>query len=174
MSLSAEARSRLEVRQAALVSALLAGSELPVGFDAGRLRAAATALARKRARAVARTWAGLARTLGRRFSELFAAYAGTVSIPHTGGPLADGRSFARWLAARGELPEANLLQVMAVDLRYTLTPGGLIARRGLALRAVLLNRPRRVVLALRLPWLGVYWLSIPLGRRRHDALGRPD
>jgi hypothetical protein len=163
MSLTAEARARLAAQQAALVTALMARGEPPAGFDAARLRAAAASLARKRARAAARAWPGLAQALGPRFGGLFAAYAEAVTLPHQGGPLADGRAFAGWLAARGELPEAARLQAMAVDLHYAATRTGLVPRRRPTVRVAWLRRSRRLIVAVRLPWLGERWLSIPPG-----------
>jgi hypothetical protein len=168
MSLSAKARARLALQQAELVTALMARGEPPPDFDAMRLRAAATSLARKRARAAARAWPGLARALGRRFGRLFAAYTDAATLPRAGGPLADGRAFARWLAARSELPEAGRLQALAVDLRYVGNPDGLALRKGLTCRAAWLRQARRLIVAVRLPWLGEFWLTIPLGWRRHD------
>lgn len=130
MSLSAEARARLAAEQAALVAALVGRGAPPEGFDARRVGLAAASLAWKRARAAARAWPGLARALGGRFGKVFAAYAGAAPLPRQGGPLADGRAFARWLAARGKLPEAGRLQALAVDLRYANNPDGLALRRG--------------------------------------------
>jgi hypothetical protein len=166
VSLSARARAELAAQQAALVTALVARGEPPPGFEAEHLRAAAAALAKKRARTTARAWPGLARALGRDFGRLFANYAGAAPLPRDGGPLADGRGFARWLAARGELPEAGRLQAMAVDLRYAGNREGLVRRRGPTCRAAWLHRSRRVVLAVWLPWMGEYWLSIPLAYAR--------
>jgi hypothetical protein len=137
----------------------------PAGFDALRLRAAAASLARKRARAVAKAWPGMSQALAQRFGELFAAYSQAATLPSEGGPIADGRAFARWLAARGELPEKARLQVMAVDLLYTATQAGLVRRRGPTCSVAWLHQSRRLIVALLLPWLGEYWLNIPLGRR---------
>lgn len=89
MSLSPEARVGLATQQAALVTALTARGEPPAGFDSVRLLAAAAALARKRARAAAPAWPGMALALGHRFGELFAVYAESVSLPPNGGPLAE-------------------------------------------------------------------------------------
>ena len=168
MSLSAEARAQLAAQQAVLVRALMARGELPPDFDVVRLRAAAASLARKRARAMARAWPGLARALGRRFDGLFAAYAEAATLPRQGGPLADGRAFAHWLAARGELPQSGRLQALAVDLRYIGSPDGLGVRRGPACKAAWLHQSRRLIVAVWLPWFGERWLSIPLGRGQYD------
>lgn len=165
MSQSIEGRPSLATQQAALVAALLAGGEAPPGFDAEQLRAAGASLARKRTQAVARAWPGLARGLGHRFAERFVAYARTTPLPRHGGPLADGRLFARWLAARGELPDVARLQALGIDLRYRITSKGMVPRRGLALGVTWLTQPLRLVVAVRLSWFGEYWLRIPWGRR---------
>jgi hypothetical protein len=161
MSPTPEARTRLAAQQAALVSALMGAGEAPAEFDAARLHAASRSLACKRARAVARAWPSLARDLAQRFSSLFAAYAAVTSLPRHGGPVADGRAFAQWLAVRNELPEAGQLQALAIDLRYTSTLTGLLPRRGPVLRVIRLRQSRRVVVAMRLPLLGELWLRMP-------------
>jgi hypothetical protein len=168
MSISPKARAQLADQQAALVKAILAGDEPPPDFDAIRLGVAGASLAKKRARAATRAWPGLALDLGGRFRELFAAYAENATLPRQGGPLADGRAFASWLADRAELPDAGRLQAMAIDLRYTSSPDGLIPRRWPTCRAAWFWQPRRLIVAIWLPWLGEHWLTIQLGRRRHD------
>src|SRR5437016_1395615 len=52
------------------------------------------------------------------FLERFAQFAATATIPRQGGPLADGRAFARYLERRGELTEEGRLEALAVDVRY--------------------------------------------------------
>ena len=162
MSSPAEAGSRLEAEQVRLVSALLSGAEPPRAFDVARLRAGAMALKRKRERAVARAWQGLADTLGESFHEQFAAYSARIARPPRGGSLADVRAFARWVAARGTLPEPATLQVLAVDLRYARSTEGLLPRRTPAFRMAFLRGSRCLVVALRWPRLGEHWLRIPL------------
>jgi hypothetical protein len=168
MPLSPEARARLAVQQAALVTALMARGEPPPDFDEVRLRAAAASLARKRARAVARAWPGMAAGLGRRFARLFGAYAEEAAPPRKGGPLADGRAFARRLAAQGELPESGRLQALTVDMRYAGGPDGLVPRKWPSCKVAWLQQSLRLIVVVWLPWLGEHWLSIPLGRRRHE------
>jgi hypothetical protein len=172
MPLSPEARSRLAAEQAALVNALVAHGEPPANFDALQLRTAAASLARKRAGAAARAWPALTRALGRQFGGLFAAYAEAATLPREGGPIADGRTFARWLAARGELPDAGRIEILAVDLRYVGNPEGLRRRRWPTCRAAWLRQSRRLIVAVWLPWLGQHWLSIPLGRRPRPVIAR--
>jgi hypothetical protein len=157
MSLSAEARARLAKEQAALAAALTARGEPPAGFDEGRLRASVDALARKRARAVARAWTEMAQSLGARFFTLFGEYAGESPMPRQGGALADGRRFARWLATRGELPDSGRLQALAVDLRYAASPEGLSPRKWPRCKAVWLRETRRLVIGVRAWWFGEFW-----------------
>jgi hypothetical protein len=149
----------------------MAQGELPAGFDEVRVHAAANSLERKRARVVARAWPSLSRALGQRFDELFAVYAKAMPAPRENGPLADGRAFANWLAAKGELPEAGRLQALAVDLRYTSHAQGLTPRRWPTCKTAWLRASGRLVVALWLPWLGERWLSIPLGGNRHAEEG---
>ena len=159
-----DARVRFAKAQAELVSALLGKASVPAGFDASRLHAAGVALATKRMREAAQAWPDLSRDLGERFTELFAAYAAVTPYPSCGGPLADGRSFIRYLQARMELPPAARLEAMRVDLFFVRQRDGLVPRHGPVLRAALLSHPRRLILAWRLPWLGAHWLCIPLNK----------
>jgi hypothetical protein len=140
-----------------LVQVLTRRASIPDDFDASRIQAAADALARKRARAVARAWPALQRALGPCFLIRFAAFAATASIPRLGGPLADGRAFARYLALRGELPDEGRLEAMAVDLRYATVRAGLTPRRLPAVRIGWFPRRYGLVVAVRVPWLGEYW-----------------
>jgi hypothetical protein len=159
--MSVDARAQLAAAQAGLVAALVAGGAAPPGFDCRRLEAAAASLAAKRARAAARAWPVLAGALGARFAVEFAAFAAAVPQPRHGGPLADGRAFARWLAEAGTLPDAVRPQLLAVDLRYAGSADGLRPRRAPCLKVALLRRPCRLVLGVWLPWLGARWLTIP-------------
>jgi hypothetical protein len=160
--MSSDARTRLAARLAELVRALMHGGEPAAAWDAARLRATVEALAAKRAQAVARAWPGLAAGLGERFRPHFERFAARVPLPHVGGPLADGRAFARQLARLGELSDAGRLEALAVDLHYRARGSGLVPRRGPALAWTLLRQPRRLVVAVRLPGLGERWLNIPL------------
>jgi len=148
----------LAEQQAALVAALAGHGAVPAGFDPARVRAAADALAFKRARAAAQAWPSLRTMLGEEFRARFAVYAATTSLPQQGGPLADGHRFARCLAPHLPLTDAARLQQLSVDMGYRSTPGGLVPRR--------------------LPWLGVAWLAqsrrlvVAFGTRRYQ-LGLP-
>src|SRR5689334_18950139 len=91
--------SQLAERQAALVRALTGQAPTPIGFDAGRVRAVARLLVKKRLRSVRRVWPGLADGLGEEFDRLFVAYATGRPIPHKGGAIADGDAFVAHLLA---------------------------------------------------------------------------
>jgi hypothetical protein len=157
----AENRRRLAAEQGRLLRALAGEGPAPAGFDPSRLRASAAALRRKRARAAARAWPGLARALGEEFETRFTDFAARTPLPREGGPLADGRAFAAELAARGELPDEGRLEALAVDLHHRKTAGGLRPRRGFAFKAARLRAARRLLLGVRLPWLGVWQFRLP-------------
>jgi hypothetical protein len=108
--------TELRERQAALVAALVAGGELPSGFEAGGpVAAAAAALARKRAGEVARAWPMLAAGLGPEWGPSFTAWAAGRA---PGGSFADGFAFARTLAGRGELPALARAELAAAEVRF--------------------------------------------------------
>ncbi|URN17396.1 MULTISPECIES: DUF692 family multinuclear iron-containing protein [Streptomyces] len=96
---SGGARERLGLAQAALLSALVAGTPVPGGFDGARLRTQRLALARKRAAVVARLAPELPELLGDGYREAFAAYARTRPMP--GGYRQDALAFARHLLDSG-------------------------------------------------------------------------
>lgn len=177
MPLDGESRARLAARQAALVTALVAQGEPSEGIDPLRFRGLAASLARKRVRSAARAWSGLARALGADFPEKFAVYAAAMPLPRDGGPLADGRAFARWLAARGELPDVGRSQALTVDIRYRRTPNGLVPRRGSACKIAWLRGSRRLMIGIHLPWLGgksagTFYIAAHLGNRTNARPNR--
>ena len=165
---SPEDRDRLAAMQAVLLQALTGSGVVPEGFDASRIHAAGESLASKRMRSAGRAWPALAASLGAEFALRFAAFAAMNPLPGQGGPLADGRAFARSLTSRGgvspRLSDGARLEIMAVDLRYRSAgrEGGLITRHGFAARVVLLRTARRGVLAIRLPCFGEHWFNLPL------------
>lgn len=162
--MSLNPRAQLAARQAELVRALTAKAGPPVDFKPAHFRAATHALARKRARSVARAWPSLEEALGESFESSFSSYAVDVPLPQRGGPLADGRNFAQVLERQGKLTDRARLEVLAVDLRFASSPEGLIARRGPSLAMALLKHPRQLVLAARWPGGRVHRLTVPLGR----------
>jgi hypothetical protein len=149
----------LGARQAALLRALVAGGAVPAGFDPERVAATAAALARKRAREVARQWPALAYQLGEDFGSRFGAYAAANPRP-AGGALADGLAFARTLQRAGMLPgEARAERLMAqARLARGAFAGAVVAGRG---------GSRRLVAVVRAPLLGERWLHVPLARPGH-------
>ncbi|WP_338673680.1 DUF692 domain-containing protein [Streptomyces sp. SCSIO 30461] len=93
------ARTRLALAQAALLSALVAGTPAPEGFDAPRLRVQSRALAAKRSDVVAKVAPELRQILGSGYRAAFLAYAR--SRPMTGGYHRDALDFAEHLLIAG-------------------------------------------------------------------------
>ncbi|MBD0709582.1 MULTISPECIES: DUF692 domain-containing protein [unclassified Streptomyces] len=98
------ARQRVAVRQVALLSALVAGTPVPEGFDSRRLGVQSRALAAKRAGVVAKVAPELPEILGAGFRPAFLAYAR--SRPMTGGYRRDALDFAAHLLAAGAPEDA--------------------------------------------------------------------
>ncbi|MFE2165012.1 DUF692 domain-containing protein [Streptomyces sp. NPDC059447] len=96
-------RTRVGLGQAALLSALVAGTPVPEGFDRRRVRVQARALAAKRADVVAKVAPELREILGggEPYREAFLAYA--KGRPMTGGYRRDALDFAEHLLIR-DLP----------------------------------------------------------------------
>ncbi|MCZ7457377.1 DUF692 domain-containing protein [Streptomyces sp. WMMC940] len=101
------ARERLGLAQAALLSALVAGTPAPEGFDARRLRVQIRALAAKRADVVAKVAPELPEILGAGYRPAYLDYAKT--RPMRDGYRRDALDFAEHLlvAARPEDPVAR-------------------------------------------------------------------
>ncbi|WP_409238251.1 DUF692 domain-containing protein [Streptomyces sp. PA5.6] len=101
------ARQRTAVAQAALLSALVAGTPAPEGFDHARLKVQSRALAAKRADVVAKVAPELPEILGAAYRDEFLAYART--RPMTGGYRHDALAFAehQMLAGRPEDADAR-------------------------------------------------------------------
>ncbi|GAA2496178.1 DUF692 domain-containing protein [Streptomyces longisporus] len=93
------ARQRLGLAQAALLSALVAGTPVPEGFDRVRLGVQARALAGKRADVVAKVAPELPVILGETYRPAFLAYA--QRHPMTGGYRRDALDFAGQLLLDG-------------------------------------------------------------------------
>ncbi|MEV3891705.1 MULTISPECIES: DUF692 domain-containing protein [Streptomyces] len=92
-------RDRTAVAQTALLSALVAGTPAPEGFDHRRLRVQSRALAAKRADVVAKVAPELPEILGDGYRAAFLAYAG--SRPMTGGYRRDALDFAEHVLISG-------------------------------------------------------------------------
>ncbi|OCC13369.1 DUF692 domain-containing protein [Streptomyces sp. PTY087I2] len=95
----ARTRDRTAVAQTALLSALVAGTPAPEGFDHRRLRVQSRALAAKRADVVAKVAPELPEILGDGYRAAFLAYAG--SRPMSGGYRRDALNFAEHLLIAG-------------------------------------------------------------------------
>ncbi|MEU1474308.1 DUF692 domain-containing protein [Streptomyces sp. NPDC005760] len=99
------ARQRLALAQTALLSALVAGTPVPEGFDRVRLGVQARALAGKRADVVAKVAPELPVILGAGYRPAFLAYA--QGSPMTDGYRRDALNFAEQLLLGGELADAR-------------------------------------------------------------------
>ncbi|WP_405515825.1 DUF692 domain-containing protein [Streptomyces canus] len=99
------ARQRLALAQTALLSALVAGTPVPEGFDRVRLGVQARALAGKRADVVAKVAPELPVILGAGYRPAFLAYA--QGAPMTDGYRRDALSFAEQLLLSGKLADAR-------------------------------------------------------------------
>ncbi len=100
------ARQRLALAQAALLSALVAGTPVPEGFDRVRVGVQARALAGKRADVVAKVAPELPVILGDGYRAAFLAYA--QGHPMTGGYRHDALGFAGFLLAEGRIEDARV------------------------------------------------------------------
>lgn len=92
-------RDGVAVAQTALLSALVAGTPAPEGFDAGRLRVQSRALAAKRADVVAKVAPELPEILGSGYRAAFLAYAG--ARPMASGYRRDALDFVEHLLVAG-------------------------------------------------------------------------
>ncbi|MEU8826578.1 DUF692 domain-containing protein [Streptomyces sp. NPDC048636] len=91
------ARQRLALTQTSLLSALVAGTPAPEGFDRRRLRVQSRALTAKRTSVIAHVAPELPEILGDGFRPAFLEYAD--SRPMAGGYRRDALSFAEYLLA---------------------------------------------------------------------------
>lgn len=148
--------------QRELLRALMEREPVPPGYCEAKVRTAATALHRKRCRTVARNWPRLAAALGDQFGPLFAAFAATNLPPQDYSALADGWAFAQFLKRKALLPNDGVLAMLRVELGYAANRNGWRCRRWPSLRLGLLRNPLRLILAVRLPWLGESWLRLRL------------
>ncbi|SNX64656.1 hypothetical protein SAMN06272735_6484 [Streptomyces sp. TLI_55] len=104
---TAPARQRLALAQAALLSALVAGTPVPEGFDRVRLGVQARALAGKRADVVAKVAPELPVILGTGYRAAFLGYAH--GHPMTGGYRRDALDFAGYVLGAGAVRDARTL-----------------------------------------------------------------
>ncbi|MFF3314100.1 DUF692 family multinuclear iron-containing protein [Streptomyces sp. NPDC003035] len=99
----ARARERVGVAQTALLSALVAGTPAPEGFDTRRLGVQSRALTAKRADVVAKIAPELPEILGDGYRSAFRAYA--TSRPMTGGYRRDALGFVEHLLVAGRVED---------------------------------------------------------------------
>ncbi|MET7571325.1 DUF692 domain-containing protein [Streptomyces sp. NPDC005492] len=104
------ARQRLALAQTALLSALVAGTPLPDGFDRVRLGVQARALGVKRADVVAKVAPELPEILGDGYRSAFLAYAHT--HPMTGGYRRDALDFAGQVLLSGGPEDAEVRRAL--------------------------------------------------------------
>ncbi|MEV0689400.1 DUF692 domain-containing protein [Streptomyces sp. NPDC050388] len=100
------ARQRLALAQTAVLSALVAGTPVPEGFDRGRMAVQARALAAKRADVVAKVAPELPVLLGGGYRSAFLAYA--QSRPMTEGYRRDALDFVEQLLLAGRPEDGRM------------------------------------------------------------------
>ncbi|MFI6333556.1 DUF692 domain-containing protein [Streptomyces sp. NPDC050535] len=107
---TAPARQRLALAQTSLLSALVAGTPVPEGFDRVRLGVQARALAAKRADVVAKLAEELPEILAREYRPAFLAYA--QRHPMAGGYRRDALDFAEHLLLAGRPEDAETRRLL--------------------------------------------------------------
>ncbi|MEU0085269.1 DUF692 family multinuclear iron-containing protein [Streptomyces sp. NPDC006274] len=105
-------RQRVALAQAAVLSALVAGTPAPEGFDARRLRVQSRALAAKRADVVAKVAPELPEILGADYRPAFLAY--TRNRPLRAGHRRDALDFAEHLLAAGRVADDGVRRRLAL------------------------------------------------------------
>lgn len=147
-------RARLEADQAAFLEALQGRAPTPAGFDGDDMSAAAASLLRKRLGMVVHDWPALAYAVGEDLPEAFARYAQATPPPAVGEGLADGLGFALGLDP-GTLTGEARAEILHARARFVVRSGRVAARRGPFAGAATLRHPRRVLVVMRLPGLGI-------------------
>ncbi|MFJ9539909.1 DUF692 domain-containing protein [Streptomyces sp. NPDC101225] len=132
------ARQRLALAQTALLSALVAGTPVPEGFDRVRLGVQARALARKRADVVAKVAPELPEILGGSYRSAFLAYAH--GHPMTGGYRRDALDFAGHLLLDGQPEDGRARRQLRGWWLERSGPGPRSQRVARVARRVLLHR----------------------------------
>ncbi len=153
-------RSDYAARQAELLDALMRGDRFPSGFDVAKADAAGSVLRRKRARAVRRAWPALSTALGSEYDREIDEYLRTHAS--SGAGLTDGLAFAGSLGlghGNGHVARVGDRE----DVRVEILLAGAATRRAFA-GMRWLGRPRRLIVVLRAPGLGLRVRCLPLGR----------
>ncbi|MFH8791895.1 DUF692 domain-containing protein [Streptomyces sp. NPDC017941] len=117
----AATRQRVALSEAALLSALVAGTPAPEGFDGSRLRVQSRALSAKRADVVAKVAPELPRIVGPTYRADFVAYAR--SRPMTGGYREDALDFAAHLLLGGHPDSSGELRTWWLERSGPKPPG---------------------------------------------------
>ncbi|WTE13722.1 DUF692 domain-containing protein [Streptomyces uncialis] len=136
------ARQRVGLAQAALLSALVAGTPVPEGFDRARLAVQSRALLAKRADIVAKVAPELPEILGAAYRPAFVAYAH--ARPMTGGYRRDALGFAEHILldhAPGDPRTRRLLTQWWLERSGAKPPSG--RRLARLVRAARLRAPAR-------------------------------
>ncbi|MFF7212424.1 DUF692 domain-containing protein [Streptomyces sp. NPDC008238] len=138
---SGAARQRLALRQTALLSALVAGTPVPEGFDRTRIGVQGRALAAKRAGVVAKVAPELPEILGAAYRPAFLRYA--AARPLTGGYRRDALDFAAHVLDGADgTHEPAVVRQLAAWWRERSGPAPLRARRP-RLRGSVFRSPRQ-------------------------------
>ncbi len=134
------ARDRTAIAQTALLSALVAGTPAPEGFDHRRLRVQSRALAAKRADVVAKVAPELPEILGDGYRAAFLSYA--MSRPMSGGYRRDAMEFVERILVSGGLPDSVAQRRLTHwwEDRSGPRPPGRTSRLVRAARAVLVGK----------------------------------
>ncbi|WP_327373554.1 DUF692 domain-containing protein [Streptomyces sp. NBC_01216] len=134
------ARERLALAQTSLLSALVAGTPVPEGFDRRRLGVQSRALVAKRAGVIAKVAPELPQILGEDFRPAFRSYA--LTRPMSGGYRRDALDFVEHLlvAGRPEDAEARRRLTDWWRERADVRPPGRSTRLARAARAALARR----------------------------------
>ncbi|MFF3248368.1 DUF692 domain-containing protein [Streptomyces sp. NPDC002870] len=137
---SPDARERVALSQAAVLSALVAGTPAPEGFDSQRLRVQSRALAAKRADVVAKVAPELPEILGEGYRAAFLAYA--KGRPMHDGYRRDALDFAEQLLVSGRPDDDNARRLLTRwwEERASTHPPRRGARLVRAARAALVGR----------------------------------
>jgi hypothetical protein len=166
-------RAGYAARQADLLDALIRGDAYPDGFDTAHADAAGEALRHKRSRAIGHAWPALAGALGGSFESLCDAFVRARTT--SGDGLSDGRAFVSWLADGGDDGTDTTGLVEDDDVRVEILLAGALRRRrprsgvarrrrGVFVGQRRLHDPQRLVVVIRMPWIGVRIVCVPLGR----------
>jgi hypothetical protein len=151
-----DSRARLAAEQRAFLSALVQNADPPAGVDETNAAAAAQSLYLKRRNGVAQAWPALAKMAGHEFETLFREFANTTLLPAEGGPLADGRAFADFLARSKPPTDDVIREMLQTDLRFVRSARGLNHRRWPTFQIVYLPQSRRVLVGVYMPRLGTF------------------